>query len=156
MLSVIPALGIELAKDGVHDASGSLRWKLALWVLLAIAVTWAWTALVNQAWKEWKASTPDHVLASAIVSGALLVPAFIVTCAVWPLVDVKVCTAGGGQVSGSLIGQTEDWLYLGEQRAKQGPADRRVVSLASATVLETFAGDGAAKPACDKGLAKAG
>lgn len=122
---------------------------------MAWLITWLWASALAVARNGINGiPEPGRIAVACLISGALLVPAFVVTSATLPLLDVKVCTVGGGSVKGSLIGQTDDRLYVGEYRSQQSSANRRIVALASSTVTEMFVGDGAGDVSCDEGLTK--
>jgi hypothetical protein len=96
----------------------------------------------RETWSKSRA-TAGMALVIALVS----LPAWVIGAGTFHFLDAKVCTTGGLPISGVLIGETSDRVYVGESnRRTSGP--RRVVSIPLSQVEEVFIGGQAAAQRC--------
>ena len=74
------------------------------------------------------------------------IPACVIFAGTINLLDAKVCMTGGSQVTGVLIGETGDRVYVGQTKRKRGPL--LVFSVPESRVKETFIGGNAGARPC--------
>jgi hypothetical protein len=156
LLVVAPGIVLELIKDGP-------RWTLAAWGAVAWLITafWIYGMLWLRAAFARRHRTPGspgepkdswYSPGAIAVMGALyasfLLPGAIVLGATLRLTDARVCTAGGAMVDGVLVGDTEQRVYVGEERQAKGE-DRQIVAVPFDHVSETIVGNDAHEQACD-------
>jgi hypothetical protein len=101
------------------------RWdKLALEiavVAVAMVVFALWRALAWRYGREW--STPAAVAVAAALTGLLIVPAGVEIGVRAPLAEAQLCVEGPTHLSGLLLGEAGDRVYIG-----QNVDPRRIVS----------------------------
>jgi hypothetical protein len=95
---------------------------------------------------EW--NTPPALVRMTILVALASVPTAIVLAGTYlPLLDAKVCTTSGSEVTGVLIGETSDRTYIGEEeRGPTGPL--LMFSVPRTQITETFIGGDAGSRPC--------
>jgi hypothetical protein len=156
LLVVAPGVLFELFKDG-------LRFRLALWGMAAWLITYFW--IYGMLWlragfarqhrdpgppartkPSWYGARAIAVMSA--LYAAFLLPGAIVLGATLRLTDSRVCAVGGGKVDGVLVGETEQRIYVGEER-RGGREDRHIVAIPFDHVAEVIVGNDAHETRCD-------
>lgn len=100
------------------------------------------TGHFNRHW-SWDRTRSTVVMAGIYVAAA--VPAMVLAAAAVPLSDAKICTTDSFEEAGALVGESNQFVYLGEARDE----DRRLVVLPRSKVEEMFIGPEAEYAACE-------
>jgi hypothetical protein len=132
-----------------HGGPGTLSATPGFWVVAAVLVTLALSGAgyVRHAWDnnllrwrrgpEWLTLTVTYGFVAMVVAAGL--------AATQPLLEAKACTSTGFEERGSLVGQSNDRVYLGEPTRTR----RRIASLPMSQVEELFIGPDAGRALCD-------
>lgn len=91
---------------------------------------------------------------------AFLIPGAVVVGATLKMTDVKACTTGGSEVRGSLVGDTAERIYIGEQQllgeeredATDRESARRIIAVPYSKITQVLVGEYAFEQACDPAL----
>ncbi len=83
------------------------------------------------------------------LNAAFLLPGAIVLGATLRLTDARLCAAGGATIDGVLVGETEQRIYIGEER-RGTLEDRRIVAVPFDHVAEAIVGNDAHDQRCDQ------
>lgn len=153
LLLLAPAFGSVV----YHDLDVLERWRSAsaedlvppiaayLIVFVITAFFRELRAFVASRYRErWNRGITSTAAMCGIYGGAL-VPGLVAFCATLPLSDAKVCVTDGFEERGSLVGQTSDRVYLGEQT----DPPRRLAAIPLSQVEEVFIGHRAREASCD-------
>jgi hypothetical protein len=157
LLVVAPGCIFELIKEGP---------RLTLWVWSAVAwlITFFW--IYGMLWlragfarrhrepgppastrPSWYGARAIAVM--SLLYAAFLLPGAIVLGATLRLTEARVCAAGGAKIDGVLVGETEQRVYIGEERRGE-LEDRRITAVPFDHVAEAIVGNDAREQRCDQ------
>lgn len=152
--SAIPALiaagALAWADEEVRGGPKGLLWLAPvtflltlLVVLIALGVRERLAARYENEWDK-----PAALIRMTILVALASVPTAVVLAGAYlPLLDAKVCTTTGSDVTGLLIGETSDRTYIGEdERGPTGPL--LMFSVPRTQITETFIGGDASSRPC--------
>jgi hypothetical protein len=146
---LVTALGVVVADEVRWLSSGLFVLPGVAFALtgLVALVALKLRATLAQSYPDpirWNTLRPTILMTLVVALAAL--PAAIVFAGTYPLFDAKVCLTGTADpVTGSLIGETSDRVYIGEP----GPATPRIVySVRDAEVAVVYVGGGSARREC--------
>lgn len=144
VLLLVPLLFVQLVR-GTSVFEGIDPWLLiglgSLLVILAVAVQEGRAVAMTRlgATRRWNGGRAIATMAGLYALAAM--PAMMLAAAATPLTSVKVCTSAGGEVSGKLVGESSDRVYLGEAATTPEKVEnRRIVVLPMANVEQIFVG----------------
>ena len=156
--SAIPALiaagALAWADEEVRGGVKGLLWLAPITFLLTLLVVLIALGVrarlaeryVTPEKNEW--DKPAALIPMTILVALASVPTAVVLAGTYlPLLDAKVCTTTGSEVTGLLIGETSDRTYIGEEeRGPTGPL--LMFSVPRTQITETFIGGDASSRPC--------